>query len=589
MVVKVLLYVSGSGVDVAALRGPISILKAANPGLQIDVMCPRAHHGELAGHPDIRSFLHNSDFNISDSHQVRKIPRRVLDGLSRSYAKIVDCSLGVSFPSVPSGVAVSAKEELYCKIFNKHGIRTVLGNIKQHDSAKESILTSVFSQLNSGEVQPASVGVAGSSGSRTVSDLSGPQLSILVCSTSTRAGTFLPKMMSQLEQQTRGRNDVEVLAVVDNKFMTVGRKRNSLLNMATGRYVVFVDDDDILEDDYVSQLVAATKSDCDVICFDLMRYVSGAQDRIVHYSKSFLRDSNEATCYKRIPNHIMCFRRSLALSVPYADMTFGEDSNWAQRILPLIKTEHQIGKVLYRYMYNSATSEATAATQAVVLGRQKKQIDVVIPSLSKPELRNMIRECIRSLRASEPNIKFNVIMVESGPEVVELGQDETVMFDLPSFNFNHALLQGIARCSSKWIVLANNDLVFHADWMSELLRFAEKNPKIGSYSPWNPRSHPAHFKNAQEAYIGYEVTKHVAGWCLIASQETLSSIKLSEEISYWYSDNNYADELQKHGIQHALLRNSVVTHLCEQTTRKLDNRQEMTIGQKDAYDKIKLK
>jgi hypothetical protein len=122
--VKVLLYVSGSGVDVAALRVPVSILKAANPGLRIDVMCPRAHQGELAGHPDIRSLLHNSDFNISDSHQVRKMPRRVLDGLSRSYAKILDCSLGVSFPSVPGSVAVSAKEELYCKIFNKHGFDT---------------------------------------------------------------------------------------------------------------------------------------------------------------------------------------------------------------------------------------------------------------------------------------------------------------------------------------------------------------------------------------------------------------------------------------------------------------------------------
>lgn len=125
MVVRILLYVSGSGVDVAALRGPISILKSANPGLLIDVMCPRTHQGELAGHPDVRSFLHNSDFNLADNYQVRKMPRRVLDGLSRSYHNVIDCSLQVAFPSVPAGVSVAAKEELYCKIFTKHGLSVV--------------------------------------------------------------------------------------------------------------------------------------------------------------------------------------------------------------------------------------------------------------------------------------------------------------------------------------------------------------------------------------------------------------------------------------------------------------------------------
>jgi len=219
----------------------------------------------------------------------------------------------------------------------------------------------------------------------------------------------------------------------------------------------------------------------------------------------------------------------------------------------------------------------------------RQGIDVVIPSLSKPGLRNMISNCISSLRASEADVDFNIILVESGPEIVDLGQNETLAFDLPTFNFNHALLQGISRCDSDWIVLANNDLVFHKGWMSELLRFANQNPAIGSFSPWDPRSHPSHFKHVQDAYLGYEVRKHVAGWCLIASQETLSRVQLSEEISYWYSDNNYADELQKHGIQHALLRNSVVTHLHEQTTNGLGNKTEMTIGQKRIYDKIKPK
>lgn len=119
---KILIYVCGSGVDVGALRVPLAILSAANPGIIIDVMCPKAHHGELAGHESVRSFLFNSDFGVSDNHQVRKMPQRVLDGLSRGYAKIIDCSLRTAFPSVPAGVPIAAKEELYCKSFTKHGL-----------------------------------------------------------------------------------------------------------------------------------------------------------------------------------------------------------------------------------------------------------------------------------------------------------------------------------------------------------------------------------------------------------------------------------------------------------------------------------
>lgn len=217
------------------------------------------------------------------------------------------------------------------------------------------------------------------------------------------------------------------------------------------------------------------------------------------------------------------------------------------------------------------------------------KIDVVIPSLSKPELHQMIRNCIRSLRTSESSILFNVIIVESGPQAIDLGQDETVMFDLPKFNFHHALKQGIARCTSDWIVLANNDLVFHRDWMQKILEISEKNPEIKSFSPWEPSSHPRHFPLVRQVYPGYEVTKHIAGWCIITTKQVLQTITLSEEIAYWYSDNNYADELKKHSIPHALVRSAMVTHLCEQTTRKLENRKEMTVDQKAIYEKIKLK
>jgi len=88
-------------------------------------MLPRAIANDLLGHPAVRTFLFNSDFGIPDNMVARKIPRKVVEGLARGYSKVINCCLCTNFPSVPSGVPLEAKEELYGKIFAKHGLLVV--------------------------------------------------------------------------------------------------------------------------------------------------------------------------------------------------------------------------------------------------------------------------------------------------------------------------------------------------------------------------------------------------------------------------------------------------------------------------------
>jgi len=53
----------------------------------------------------------------------------------------------------------------------------------------------------------------------------------------------------------------------------------------------------------------------------------------------------------------MCVKRELALQVPFKEINFGEDADYAKRLKPLLKSEHSIHKVLYHYDYNSKTTE----------------------------------------------------------------------------------------------------------------------------------------------------------------------------------------------------------------------------------------
>lgn len=188
------------------------------------------------------------------------------------------------------------------------------------------------------------------------------KLSILVATLHTRFHTYYPRVMSQLYEQwyqleDHLRSQVEIITLSDTKVMTVGEKRNRLVDMASGDYVAFVDDDDWVQPDYLKSLVLATFSDMDVITFKVAVSINDGQPKLCVYSKSFKKDHNTTVEYRRLPNHLMATRRDLVTQVKFKEANFGEDSDYATRLKPLLKTEFAIPKVLYHYDYNDETTE----------------------------------------------------------------------------------------------------------------------------------------------------------------------------------------------------------------------------------------
>src|ERR1700679_2350698 len=58
---------------------------------------------------------------------------------------------------------------------------------------------------------------------------------------------------------------VEIIIAIDNKCITTGTKRNLLLKVAKGDYIITVDDDDSVPTYYVEELLKAVESNAD--CF----------------------------------------------------------------------------------------------------------------------------------------------------------------------------------------------------------------------------------------------------------------------------------------------------------------------------------
>lgn len=180
--------------------------------------------------------------------------------------------------------------------------------------------------------------------------------SILICSVPGRFGT-LEKLVNQLEHQI-GYRKIEILYLGDNRFRTIGAKRNDLARLSQGKYCSYIDDDDSISDDYIDKIYEHLDKDYDVICYGVR--VSGYDEfiRPAIYSIEY-EDLNFHDKYHRKPNHIMTIKREHVIATPFTEEKVPDEFNFAADILPRLKKEKSLPDILYYYDYDPTNSESS--------------------------------------------------------------------------------------------------------------------------------------------------------------------------------------------------------------------------------------
>lgn len=171
--------------------------------------------------------------------------------------------------------------------------------------------------------------------------------------------------MAKLEPQRLKRPGEVEIKILPTKYRvgTVGEHRNRLLDMATGDYVCFVDDDDMVHDHYVDLLLKEIHEHSpDVIGWWMARWADGAYTGYAihsiscgYYRTEVAKDGTNI--WYRTPNHLNAVKAELAKDTAFPasgpNASYGEDTDYAQRLFPKLKRERFIPEFMYDYYYLS--------------------------------------------------------------------------------------------------------------------------------------------------------------------------------------------------------------------------------------------
>jgi len=180
-----------------------------------------------------------------------------------------------------------------------------------------------------------------------------PLLSILLPTVTCRADLFAA-LHAHVLRQAQGK-PVEVIVACDNKEISIGKKRQNLLEAATGEHVVYVDDDDWIADDYVDSILAALSTNPDCVGFKIECHMNGGRPQLASASLKYKQwdDNKDGFRFVRSPYQKTPVRRSIALLVGFPDLRYAEDKVYSAGLVRHLKTEVFINKVLYIYRFRA--------------------------------------------------------------------------------------------------------------------------------------------------------------------------------------------------------------------------------------------
>lgn len=181
---------------------------------------------------------------------------------------------------------------------------------------------------------------------------------------------LLEKLLEKLHKQLQDR-PVELIVLGDNRRRSAGNKRNVMMDICQGKFLSFVDDDDLVSEDYVSSILKQLQEtpDIDVLCINSRADLGDQMPFTVRTSLAFenedsniktkkigLTDCDYRPDIRRKPWHWCVWRTEIARQGRFPDQLSTDDWVWVQQVMPLCKKEAILDRILHYYYYRRGIS-----------------------------------------------------------------------------------------------------------------------------------------------------------------------------------------------------------------------------------------
>lgn len=187
----------------------------------------------------------------------------------------------------------------------------------------------------------------------------GIKLSVLICTITERRFQFnqLERYFQRQIRMNGLQGKVEILSECDNKQISVGAKRQKLLERAQGEFIVFFDDDDEPYDNFLRTIINVIENNEGIDCIgvNIDMTTNGKKPQKLCHSLKYKvwKDNVDGFDYVRNVTHRNPVRRELALIIGFQDLRFGEDKLYSDAVTKLCKKEVQITEPIFHYKYSN--------------------------------------------------------------------------------------------------------------------------------------------------------------------------------------------------------------------------------------------
>lgn len=135
--------------------------------------------------------------------------------------------------------------------------------------------------------------------------------------------------------------------------LSIGKKREALVQRASGKYLCFLDSDDWIAPNYIESLLRLCQHNTDIVSF---RNISKFENYwcVVDQSIHFTNDGASPNyIVRRKPAHICPVRSEFAKLYDFDDSNYGEDASWMDKVLRHCTTEIKTEQILHEYRHGA--------------------------------------------------------------------------------------------------------------------------------------------------------------------------------------------------------------------------------------------